>query len=405
MRSPRFFVIVGVATLVVGLSLSALLVAMDRANARSSHGWEDCSAPRVVDVPSWDSLGATPWDGPPLRIEPLGEVAGATSVAVTLDGSLLVTSKEGTLHRVAAGDEDVLLDLRSEVKSDGPEQGLTDVAVDPVRNAVYLALTDLRGDLEIRAYTLDGSGSPIGSPRLVLRVPQPHEWHQAGDIEVGPDGMVYVSFGDGGLIGDPGLNGQDPSTLLSSIVRIDPDRDGYDVPDGNPFAGGFLSRGRDEVIAHGLRNPWRMSFDRVTGDLWIGDVGQNCTEEVNVLTEAEWGANFGWSALEGSHRFQGDLPTDHRPPVFEYAHPDGGCAITGGYVYRGEEIPGLDGMYVFADYCRGALHALELDGTEVVGLVDLDVRLPLLPSFGEDADGELLVVSLERGPGLLVVDD
>ena len=298
----------------------------------------------------------------------------------------------------------MLLDLRDQVLSEGAEQGLTDVAVDRARNAMYLALTDLRGDLEIRAYTLDPDGLPIDSPRLVLRLEQPHEWHQGGDIEVGPDGMVYISFGDGGAIGDPGLNGQDPATLLSSIIRIDPTRDGYGVPPGNPFVGGFFTPGREEVIAYGLRNPWRMSFDRATDALWIGDVGQNCTEEVNVLTSDEWGANFGWSGLEGSYRFQGDVPADHVLPVFEYAHRSAGCAITGGYVYRGTAIPELRGMYVFADYCRGQLHALELEGNAVVGVVDLGVRVPLLPSFGERSDGELLVVSLERGPALLVPD-
>jgi glucose/arabinose dehydrogenase len=403
-KSPRFFVGIGVVSLVVGL-VATSVVLLDRANARSSQGWEDCSAPRVADVPAWDSLGVSEWNGPSLRVEPLAEVEEATSVAETLDGSLLVTAKPGTLHRVASGGATVLLDLTEEILSEGPEQGLTDVAVDRGRNALYLALTDLQGDLEVRAYTLDMDGVPIGSPRLVIRVPQPHEWHQGGDVEVGPDGMVYISFGDGGLIGDPGLNGQDPSTLLSSVIRIDPTREGYDIPEDNPFVGGLFTPGRDEVVAHGLRNPWRMSFDRATGHLWIADVGQNCFEEVNVLTEDAFGANFGWSGMEGSYRFQGAEPADHRLPVFEYAHRDAGCAITGGYVYRGEQIPELRGMYVFADYCRGSIHALELDGMTVTGLVDLGVRIPLLPSFGERSDGELVVLSLERGPGLLVVDE
>lgn len=403
MRSPRFFVGIGVVSLAVALG-AVSVVLLDRATARTSQGWEDCTAPRVAEVPDW-SMGATPWDGPPLRVESLGEVEEATSIAQTLDGSFLVTTKPGTVHRVASGEVSVLLDLTGEVLSEGPEQGLTDVAVDRERNAMYLSLIDLRGDLEIRAYTLDVDGMPIDVPRLVMRVPQPHEWHQGGDIEVGPDSMVYISLGDGGLIGDPGLNGQDPSTLLSSIVRIDPTRDGYDIPGDNPFVGGFFTPGRDEVVAHGLRNPWRMSFDRATGHLWIGDVGQYCFEEVNVLTDDDWGANLGWSGMEGSYRFQGPEPADHVLPVFEYAHREAGCAITGGYVYRGEEIPELRGMYVFADYCRGRVHALELDGTRVVGLVDLGVHVPLLPSFGERADGELVVVSLEHGPGLLVIDE
>ena len=165
MKSPRFFVALGVWILAGGLLVSAGLMLLDRSTARTSQGWEDCSAPRVAEIPDWASLGVAEWDGPPLRVELLAEVEEATSVAETYDGSLLVAAKPGTLHRVSSGEATVLLDLRDEILSEGPEQGLTDVAVDRGRNALYLALTDLQGDLEIRAYTLDMDGWPIGSPR------------------------------------------------------------------------------------------------------------------------------------------------------------------------------------------------------------------------------------------------
>ncbi len=404
MRSPRFFVMLGVTALVVGLGAAGAIWSGRPIDQTVSHGWEECEAPRVANVPSWGESELETWPGPRLRLELLGEVVGATSAAQTTDGSFLVTTKEGRLVRVADGQVTEVLDLSSEVLSDGPEQGMIGVAVDPGRTSLYLSLTDLTGDVEVRAYTLDVAGLPIADPRLVLRVPQPHEWHQGGDLVIGPDGMLYVSLGDGGLKGDPGLNGQDPGTLLATIIRIDPTRDGYDIPEGNPFDSGWFSEGAPEVVAFGLRNPWRFSFDRLTGDLWVGDVGQNCVEEINVMPAGTRGSNFGWSRLEGSYRFQGDLPDTHVLPAFEYRHPDGGCAVSGGYVYRGEAIPDLRGMYVFADYCRGRLHALRLDGTEVVGFVNLGLRQTLVPSFAEDAEGELYIVGLESGLYKLVAD-
>ncbi len=404
MRSPRFFVFLGVTALVLGLGGAAFLWGVDRRDQTISQGWEECEAPRVGEVPAWGESDLETWSGPNLRLELVGEVEGATSAAQTTDGSFLVTTKEGRLFRVTDLEVREVLDLSTEVLSEGAEQGLVDVVVDRQRTSLYLSLTDLTGDVEIRSYTIDAAGMPIADPRLVLRVPQPHEWHQGGDLEMGPDGMLYVSLGDGGLKGDPGLNGQDPGTLLATIIRIDPTRDGYAIPSGNPYQAGWFSQGAPEVVAFGLRNPWRISFDRLTGDMWIGDVGQNCVEEVNVVPAGEWGLNFGWSRLEGSYRFQGDLPDDHVLPAFEYRHPDGGCAVTGGYVYRGDAIPDLRGMYVFADYCRGRLHALRLEGTDVVGFVNLGIRQTLLPSFVEDAEGELYAVAFESGLYRLVAD-
>lgn len=381
-----------------------MLWAKDHADQTVSHGWEECEAPRVAEVPSWGELAVESWPGSRLRLEIVAETTGATSAFQTTDGSFLITTKDGRLLRAADGEVTEILDLREEVLSEALEQGLTDVVVDPGRTSLYLSLTDLTGALEVRAYTIDSAGLPVADPRMVLRVPQPHEWHQGGDLEIGPDGMLYVSLGDGGYTGDPGQNGQDPGTLLATIIRIDPTREGYEVPAGNPFGSGWFSNGAPEVIAYGFRNPWRFSFDRATGNIWVGDMGQNCVEEVDVIPPDEWGLNFGWSRLEGSYRFQGDLPGNHVLPAFEYLHSDGGCAVTGGYVYRGELIPELFGAYVFADYCRGRLHALLLDGTDVVGMVDLGVRQVLLSSFVEDADGELYVVGFESGLHRLVAD-
>jgi glucose/arabinose dehydrogenase len=182
-----------------------------------------------------------------------------------------------------------------------------------------------------------------------------------------------------------------------SLLRIDPVAQGadpYAIPGGNPFVGGG---GRAEIFAYGLRNPWRFSFDRATGDLWVADVGQSAIEEINVVPLAEAaGVNFGWNRLEGSRPFEGDPPAEHVLPVFEYDR-GGGCSVTGGYVYRGSQIAGLQGAYLFGDYCAGQVRALVQRDGEVVAERELGVEVPSLSSFGERADGELYALSLD-GP-------
>jgi uncharacterized repeat protein (TIGR03806 family) len=244
-----------------------------------------------------------------------------------------------------------------------------------------------------------------GSALLILDYAQPFTNHNGGMLAFGPDGMLWIASGDGGSSGDPLGNGQNPSTLLGKLLRIDPRADGfptdprrhYQIPPDNPFADGG---GAAEIFALGLRNPWRFSFDRVTGDLWIGDVGQNAREEVDFIGAAEIAAppasaiNLGWDVCEGFQDFQGNCAAHaSRKPVLDYPHDGatGGFAITGGYVYRGTQIPELFGAYLYADYVSGRLWAF--DGVlpaqpEVVGYLSGP------SSFGEDRDGELYVTSL-----------
>jgi glucose/arabinose dehydrogenase len=215
--------------------------------------------------------------------------------------------------------------------------------------------------------------------------------------------MLYISFGDGGAAGDQGPghvsggNGQSLGTLLGKILRIDPTPSGekaYTVPADNPFVN--TAGARPEIWSYGLRNPWRFSWDKLTGDFWIGDVGQDAWEEVDLATKASGGArgvNYGWNVWEGTHRYRdGDAPGAVMP-LFDYSHDSGNCAVTGGFVYRGTKIPALRGGYLFADYCGGTLRALAAQDGKLVQDRILPVRVPGVNSFGQDASGELYVLA------------
>jgi glucose/arabinose dehydrogenase len=223
--------------------------------------------------------------------------------------------------------------------------------------------------------------------------------HNGGGLLFGPDGYLYYSMGDGGGGGDPRGNGQKTTDLLGDILRIDPLRasgnKAYAIPTGNPFADG--QGGAPEVYVYGLRNPWRFSFDRATKDLWIADVGQNAWEEIDRLPAGHIaGANLGWAALEGTHPYgSSPAPQNAVAPVYEYDHGNGECAITGGYVYRGSKIPDLVGVYVFVDYCRGAMQGLRIGSDGKAVPLDLGILVPQVSSFAEDAAGELYALSTD----------
>jgi glucose/arabinose dehydrogenase len=208
--------------------------------------------------------------------------------------------------------------------------------------------------------------------------------------------MLYIGLGDGGSAGDPMNNGQNNTTWLGKILRIDPTASAtgpYSVPSDNPFVSNRADR--PEIWQWGLRNPWRFSFDRTTHDLWIGDVGQNAYEEIDFAKAGAGGLNFGWSQREGLHQFKGARPAGAFDPVYEYSHSDGGVSVTGGYVYRGTRIPDLVGAYIFADYARGHITALQPRAGRIVASRQLDgVVQGGLSSFGEDNAGELYALDL-----------
>lgn len=311
---------------------------------------------------------------------------------------LFVAERAGQVQVVEGGTVRAEPLVEVETTTDG-ERGLLGLVFSPDGRYLYLSYTDADGDSRLDELTMgDGAAEiDLASRRSVVRVAQPFPNHNGGHIAFGPDGMLYYALGDGGGAGDPEGNAQDPTTLLGSILRIDPRPQGeapYAIPADNPFVAGG---GRGEIFVLGLRNPWRFSFDRGTGDLWIADVGQGDVEEVDRLAPGSAaGANLGWPALEGTRPYSGTPPPGVVPPVYEYTHAEG-VSVTGGLVYRGGRIPGLVGAYVFGDLVTARLWALGVDAEgEVTGRVDLGVGVPegTLVSFAEDGDGELYVISI-----------
>ena len=320
------------------------------------------------------------------------------------ESRLLVVERNGVVRPIGRDGRPGApwLDIRDRVGAGGLEQGLLGMAFAPdfaTSGRVYVDYTNGRGDTRVLEFrTRPGARRvPTGTARVVLAQPQPFANHNGGALQFGPDRMLYVSFGDGGSAGDPGNRAQDLGTLLGKVLRIDPSRRsagrGYAIPAGNPFVG--VKGARAEIWLFGLRNPWRMSFDRATGDLWIGDVGQNTMEEIDVARAGQSGLDFGWRKREGTADYTGG-PRGEREvgPVAEYRHDDGNCSVTGGYVYRGDAAPSLVGRYIYADWCTGRSWTIDAaapgqprDLTSEIG------RIPGVNSFGEDRAGNVYVVT------------
>ncbi len=338
------------------------------------------------------------------------EFDAPTNLLQAPGGQWLVTEQAGSLWVLAeeslnAADHVIAtdpVDLRGRVSSRGSEEGLLGLALDPEGDNylyVYYSASGPRRSVISRFHYDATSGvADPASELVILEVGQPYSNHNGGQIAFGPDGYLYVGVGDGGSAGDPLGNGQDTTTLLGSILRIDVSGSApgqpYSIPPDNPFADGG---GRPEIWAYGLRNPWRFSFDRETGDLWAGDVGQNQWEEIDIIHR---GGNYGWNTLEGSHCFapREDCERDGTiPPVWEYSLDGRPCSVIGGYVYRGDAIPWLRGAYVYGDFCSGKVFALRYaDGrvTEHKELADTNLRIM---SFAQDHAGNLYLLSQRQG--------
>ena len=335
---------------------------------------------------------------------PVAKLASPVAFAVRKgDTSLYINEQEGRIRRIAVNgstyalDATPFLDITSEVSAGG-ERGLLGITFSPSGDWLYFAFTNKDNDQQLDDLPLIDGVPDLSRRHRLLVVPDFAPNHTGGQLAFGPDGFLYWSMGDGGGAGDPQTNGQKTTDLLGDILRIDPSRaEGdkpYTIPPGNPFANG--DGGAPEVFAFGLRNPWRFSFDRATGDLWIADVGQGDIEEIDFAPAGQGaGMNFGWSELEGTHPFNGSTnPEGATLPVYEYDHAStGGCSVTGGFVYRGAEVPKLDGSYVFGDYCAGELMALRRAADGSVSVTDLGLNVPQLSSFGEAADGSVYVMS------------
>lgn len=317
------------------------------------------------------------------------------------DPRLFVVEQPGRI-RVARGGRLMtrpFLDITSRVGSGG-ERGLLSMAFHPryaVNGFFYVNYTDRHGDTRIERFhvSADPDVADSASAKLILGIAQPYANHNGGHLLFGPDGMLYIPTGDGGAGGDPHGNGQNPNALLGKLLRVDVDHgDPYAIPADNPFARGG---GRGEIWARGLRNPWRIAFDAVTGLLYIADVGQNRWEEVNVQPAATPGLNYGWNKMEGSHCY--GLPLCGKSglvlPAVEYDH-DSGCSVIGGFVYRGRALPFITGQYFYSDWCRGWLRSIRVTNGRATSPRAWEVAggpLGSVVSFGQDAAGELYIAS------------
>ena len=311
---------------------------------------------------------------------------------------------------LATGESTAVLDITDETTTDS-ERGLLGLVVAPDGGHLYVSSTNLDGDSRVVEYAIADDGAlDESSARTVFALDQPFPNHNGGHLAFGPDGLLYIGLGDGGAAGDPLEAGQDRGQLLGSILRIDPagvDGSAYAIPADNPFVG--EEGARPEVWLKGVRNPWRFSFDRATGDLWVGDVGQDEVEEIDHLPadadglNAGRGLNLGWNAMEGDQPYDdGVEPDDHTPPVFTYTHAEGGCSVTGGFVYRGSTIPELFGAYLYADYCAGDLRALAVTDGEVVDDATIADPVDGPVSFAQGPGNELYLLA-QSGPLLEIV--
>jgi glucose/arabinose dehydrogenase len=359
-------------------------------------------SPGTTPSPPSSSDGGGPRDVPAVRLEPL--LSGSESPLQFIDrgdGAFFVVEQAGQVRLWRDGEfqATAFLDLRGQISSGG-EQGLLGFALDPQyasNGRFYVDYTDRNGDTQVVRYlrsALDGDRADPLSARTILTVDQPEANHNGGLVVFGPDGMLYVGLGDGGGGGDrhgPEGNGQNKDTLLGKILRIDVSGDTYSVPPDNPFATGG---GRGEIWAYGLRNPWRFSFDRTTGDLYIGDVGQNRMEEIDYAPHtSRGGENYGWNLFEGSTRFRAGEADNLVPPVAEYEHENGRLSVIGGYVYRGEAFPALEGIYFYGDFGSGTLWGLWPEEGQWTSRVLLETGINI-SSFAQDHDGELYVVDI-----------
>ncbi|MDH3425397.1 MAG: PQQ-dependent sugar dehydrogenase [Acidimicrobiia bacterium] len=323
------------------------------------------------------------------------------------DDRVFVVEQGGRVRIVRNGElvEPPFLKIESLVGSEELEQGMLDIAFHPEfmsNGRFFVSYTDVAGDSKVVEYSADPTSdvADLDVGRVILAIDQPHKWHNGGQLRFGPDGYLWISFGDGGGIEDMYGNGQRSDTLLGTLVRLDVNyRDPYSIPPDNPF---LDEAGAPEVWAYGLRNPWRFAIDATDGLVYIADVGQATFEEIDVIPLDGGGANFGWPVFEGAECFVPQEVTDaggsvqcidsgFAAPILTYHHRRG-CAIIGGPVYRGQEIPELWGHYLYGDWCRGWLKSFRYEDGEVIAEADWsdDVgELGPLLSIGADSQGEI----------------
>jgi glucose/arabinose dehydrogenase len=331
-----------------------------------------------------------------------------------MNDRIFITEQTGVIYALSADNPqqaDIFLDITGQVNRGGNEEGLLGLAFDPDYQEngyfyVYYSAAAPRRSVLSR-FSLDQEDTDVAdlqSEVIIMEVEQPFGNHNGGQLAFGPDGYLYIGLGDGGSAGDPEGNGQNLGTVLGSILRIDVSGlsapGDYEIPADNPFVG--TEGARQEIWAFGLRNPWRFSFDSETGLLWTGDVGQGSWEEIDIIAK---GGNYGWNIMEGLHCYSPASGCDQSGltlPIAEYDHSQGRCSVTGGYVYRGDQIPSLQGYYIYGDYCSGDIWALAYDGNAVIDNMLLTESGLSITSFGEDLAGNLYILDREGGIYTLV---
>lgn len=372
----------------------------------SRRGPQAAAAPRAIDWPQVSLHPIASGFTRPVHITHASDDSGR----------LFIVEQGGTIRILQSGTllAEPFLNITDRVRAPGSgggsEEGLLSAAFPPdfsQRGYFYVYYTNLAGDNQVSRFHLAGApnlGDPASEEQVLYLNHPTHGNHNGGQIAFGPDGYLYIGAGDGGGGGDPDENAQDPAALLGKLLRIDVEAGvmTYTIPVSNPYTQtvGY----RAEIWALGLRNPWRFAFDRETGDLYIGDVGQDRIEEIDFQPSASAGGeNYGWDNLEGSQCYEPSSgctqPTSYVPPVAEYEHginDSNGCSVTGGQVYRGGLYPRMQGMYFYVDYCTGKFYGLINDGGmwQSQQLLDLDF---FIPTFGEDQIGNLYIADMNRG--------
>ena len=351
---------------------------------------------------------------PSITLEPVAQgLDSPVSITHAGDDRLFITLQDGmvVIYDGTRILPEPFLDIRGLVLNGG-ERGLLSIAFHPryAENGLfYVNYTNLQGDTVVARYSVQPQNPNRANPNsavTILTVDQPFANHNGGQLQFGPDGYLYIGMGDGGSGGDPGNRAQNIIDLLGKMLRIDVDSESpYGIPPSNPYAD--VDPGRGEIWAIGLRNPWRFSFDRTTGDLWIADVGQGQWEEINFQPASSIGGeNYGWRRMEGTHCFNPSTNCNTGTlvlPVIEYDHGVG-CSVTGGYVYRGTRNARLIGQYIYGDYCSGRIWAGTRNANGTVSsrvLVDATFNIS---TFGEDAAGELYVGGHSNGVIYRIVD-
>jgi glucose/arabinose dehydrogenase len=407
-RSGRALVSLAV-TLVLGLALTACGSSDNNANSDG----ETAHTEPVSGSTTGTTTAGTSLADAKVQLTPIADVRAPVAMAARpATNDLYVAEQAGRIRRITIDRSEEkpaydlqtqpALDISSQTKAQG-ERGLLGVAFSPDGSHIYIDYTDTSGNTHIVEYRMSGHDVDTDTRRELLEIDQPFPNHNGGQLAFGPDHFLYIGMGDGGGQGDPNGNGQNTNVLLGKILRIDPTTPSadkaYGIPAGNPFATGG---GAPEIWLFGVRNPWRFSFDTATDDLWVADVGQDEVEEIDWLPAANDGAgrgvNLGWNIKEGDTTYHGgDAVGALVDPVFEYTHEGQNCSITGGYVYRGQDVPALRSAYIFGDYCTADIRALVLQDGAVADERELGVSVASnsLSSFGQDQTGEVYVLSTD----------